>query len=600
MLRSKIKEEDKWDLTKYFKNDKEYEKMYNETLNLLDDMVSRKGTIMRSANDLYEFLVLDDKLSINLEKIYVYSYLYHYSDTTDEKGKILKDKADKLEEKITTDTSFVRSEMLSVKYDYVLKLIEEDERLKFYSFSLEKLFRYEKHTLSEKEERIISLASNAMGGSHNCFSALDNADAKFGFVKVNGKSFELTHSNYIKLVSDKDRKVRKKVFLKYYEFFKNHYNTISEMYKGQVKEDLFMSTVRNFNSPLEMSLYSDNIDKSVYTNLISTIHDNLKPLHKYMKLRKDYFGFDKMHMYDIYIDMVDGETRKFTFDEARDIVLEAVSPLGNQYVEDLKKAFSKRWIDKYPNDGKRSGAYQWGSYGVDPYVSINFEGTEDSVSTLAHELGHAMHSYYSDKSQEYVYAGYPIFLAEIASTVNEVLLNDYMVKHAKSDEEKLLYITSFLDKFRATVYRQTQFAEFEMIVHDMEQNGEALTPDSLGKVYFDINKKYYGNDIVSDDEIKYEWSRIPHFYTPFYVYKYATGFCAALAIANNILSNKEGARFKYLDFLKAGGSKYPLETLKDCGVDMTSKEPIEAAISLFEEKLNQACEIVKKVKEDGK
>lgn len=600
MLRSKIKEEDKWDLTKYFKNDKEYEKMYNETLNLLDDMVSRKGTIMRSANDLYEFLVLDDKLSINLEKIYVYSYLYHYSDTTDEKGKILKDKADKLEEKITSDTSFVRSEMLSVKYDYVLKLIEEDERLKFYSFSLEKLFRYEKHTLSEKEERIISLASNAMGGTHNCFSALDNADAKFGFVKVNGKDVELTHSNYIKLVSDKDREVRKSVFLKYYEFFKNHYNTISEMYKGQVKEDLFMSKVRNFNSPLEMSLYSDNIDKSVYTNLISTIHDNLKPLHKYMKLRKDYFGFDKMHMYDIYIDMVDGETRKFSFDEARDIVLEAVSPLGNQYVEDLKKAFSKRWIDKYPNDGKRSGAYQWGSYGVDPYVSINFEGTEDSVSTLAHELGHAMHSYYSDKSQEYVYAGYPIFLAEIASTVNEVLLNDYMVKHAKSDEEKLLYITSFLDKFRATVYRQTQFAEFEMIVHDMEQNGEALTPDSLGKVYFDINKKYYGNDIVSDDEIKYEWSRIPHFYTPFYVYKYATGFCAALAIANNILSNKEGARLKYLDFLKAGGSKYPLETLKDCGVDMTSKEPIEAAISLFEEKLNQACEIVKKVKEDGK
>lgn len=600
MLRSKLKEEDKWDLTKYFKDDKEYERMYDETLNLLEDIVSRKGTIMRSANDLYEFLVLDDKLSINLEKIYVYSYLYHYSDTTDEKGKILKDKADKLDEKITSDTSFIRSEMLSVKYDYVLKLIEEDERLKFYAFSLEKLFRYEKHTLSEAEEKIISLASNAMGGTHNCFSALDNADAKFGFVKVNGKDVELTHSNYIKLVSDKDREVRKSVFLKYYEFFKNHYNTISEMYKGKVKEDLFMSTVRNFNSPLEMSLYRDNIDKSVYTNLISTIHDNLKPLHKYMKLRKDYFGFDEMHMYDVYMDMVDGETRKFTFEEARDIVLEAVSPLGNQYVEDLKKAFSNRWIDKYPNDGKRSGAYQWGSYGVDPYVSINFEGTEDSVSTLAHELGHAMHSYYSDKSQEYVYAGYPIFLAEIASTVNEVLLNDYMVKHAESDEEKLLYITSFLDKFRSTVYRQTQFAEFEMIAHDMEQNGEALTPESLGKVYFDINKMYYGDDIVSDDEIKYEWSRVPHFYTPFYVYKYATGFCAALAIANNILSNKEGARLKYLNFLKAGGSKYPLETLKDCGVDMTSKEPIESAINLFEEKLNQACEIVKRVKKDGK
>lgn len=596
MLRNEIKEEDKWDLTKYFKSDNEYEVMYDETLRILDDIVSRKGTIMRSAKDLYEYLELDKKLSINIETIYVYSYLWHYSDTKDEKGKILRDKADKLDEKISTDTSFVRSELLGVSYDYVLGLIKEDSRLASYAFALEKMFRYEKHTLSEEEERIISLATNAMGGTHESFSALDNADAKFGIVEVNGEKIELTHSNYIKLVSDKDRKLRKEVFYQYYEFFKNHYNTITEMYKSHIKEDIFLSTVRKFNSPLEMSLYNDNIDISVYKNLINTLHDNLKPLYDYMKLRKDYFGLDEMHMYDIYVDMVEGETAKFTFEEAKDIVLKAVSPLGEKYVSDLTKAFDNRWIDKYPNDGKRSGAYQWGSYGIDPYVSLNFEGTEDSVSTLAHELGHAMHSYYSDTSQEYTYAGYPIFLAEIASTVNEVLLNDYMVKNAKDDNEKLLYITSFLDKFRATVYRQTQFAEFESIVHDMEQNGEAITPESLSNVYYDLNKLYYGDNVVSDDYIKYEWARIPHFYTSFYVYKYSTGFCAALAIASDILANKEGAKEKYLEFLSSGGSKYPLDTLKACGVDMTTKEPIEAAIKMFADKLNLAYEIVEKVK----
>ncbi len=596
MLRSEIKEEDKWDLTKYFKNDKEYEAMYDETLKILEEIVNRKGTLMRSAKDLYEFLELDKKLSINIETIYVYSYLWHYSDTKDEKGKILRDKADKLDEKISADTSFVRSELLSVGYDYVLELIKEDERLQSYAFSLEKMFRFEAHTLSEAEEKIISLATNAMGGTHESYSALDNADAKFGTILVDGEELELTHSNYIKLVGDKDRKLRKEVFYQYYEFFKNHYNTITEMYKGNVKEDIFLSTVRKFNSPLEMSLYNDNIDISVYKNLINSMHDNVKPLHDYMRLRKEYFKLDEMHMYDIYVDMVEGETTKFTFEEAKDIVLKAVSPLGDKYVSDLESAFDNRWIDRYPNDGKRSGAYQWGSYGIDPYVSVNFEGTEDSVSTLAHELGHAMHSYYSDTTQEYTYAAYPIFLAEIASTVNEVLLNDYMVKNAKNDNEKLLYITSFLDKFRATVYRQTQFAEFEMIAHDMEQNGEALTPESLGKVYYDLNKLYYGENVISDDYIKYEWARIPHFYTAFYVYKYATGFCAALAIASDILAGKEGAKERYLEFLSSGGSKYPLDTLKACGVDMTTKEPIEAAIKMFEDKLNLAREIVEKVK----
>ena len=596
MKRSEIKEEDKWDLTKYFKNEKEYDELYDRTLNILKKIVKMKGHLTDDDKSLLEFLELDDELDLNVERLYVYSYLNHYEDTNAEKGKRLKAKADQLDDKISEDTSFVRSELLSVSYDYIKSLIKKNKGLEKYPFDLEKMFRYEKHTLSQEEERIISLASNAFGTGDNAFSALDNADVIFDKVKIDGKDTELNHSNYIKLMNNKDRKVRKEVFEKYYKFYVQHKDTIAELYKGQLKEDIFCSKVRKFNSPLEMSLYSDAISVDVYTNLIDTIHKNLKAVYEYMALRKDFMGLDELHMYDIYVDLAKGEEKKFTFDEAKDLVLKAVSPLGEQYVSDLTKAFDNRWIDRYPNEGKRSGAYQWGSYGVDPYVSVNFEGTEDSVSTLAHELGHAMHSYYSDNTQDHLYAQYPIFLAEIASTVNEVLLNEYFIKNAKTDEEKLLYVTSFLDKFRATVYRQVMFAEFEMIMHDKELNNEIITTDTLANTYYDLNKLYYGKDVISDDLIKYEWSRIPHFYTSFYVYKYATGFCAALAIASDILNGKKGAQEHYLEFLRSGSSDYPLEILKKCGIDMTTSEPIEKGIKMFEEKISMAREIIKKVK----
>ena len=596
MQRSKVKETDKWDLTKFFKTEKEYNALYDKVLDTLNKIVDLKGHILDSTDNLYNYLVLDDELGIDSEKIYVYSYLYHYSDTNDNKGLVLRGKADKLIEKINEDTSFVRSELLSVKFSVIKEMISKDNRLEKYAFALEKLFRYEDHTLSKDEEQIISLATNAFGTPDNVFSALDNADAKFGTVLIDGEEVELNHSNYIRLLNNKNPKIREDVFKTYYKFYSEHENALAEMYKGQVKEDEFMSKVRKFNSPLEMSLFNDDISVDVYHNLIKTVHDNLKPMYDYMNLRKDYLKVDKLHMYDLAVDLVKGEPRKFTFEEAKNIVLDAVKPLGEQYVKDLSQAFENRWIDKYPNDGKRSGAYQWGSYGVDPYVSMNFEGNEESVSTMAHELGHAMHSYYSDRNQDFTYAQYPIFLAEIASTVNEVLLNEYFIAHAEDDEERLLYITSFLDRFRATVYRQTMFAEFEMIIHDKEQEGESLTPKLLGDVYYDLNKLYYGDDVVSDEEIRYEWSRIPHFYTPFYVYKYATGLCAAIAIASDILSGKKDAKEKYLEFLRSGSSNYPLEILKKCGVDMTTKEPLLKAIKMFEEKLAEAKEIVKKVK----
>ncbi len=594
MQRCNIKEEDKWDLTKYYKNETEYENAYQETLNILEKIKKMQGTITQDADTLYTFLELEDKLSLNIEQIYVYSYLLHYSDQTAELGKKYKEKADKLDEKIVCETAFVNSELLSVSYDYIKMLIAQNKNLEKYRFNLEKIFRYKKHTLSKEEEQIISLASSAFGTPDNAFSALDNADAKFGSIVIDGKKIQITHSNFVKLMTSKNRDLRRKVFNKYYNFFVTHNETISQLYKGQVKEDTFASKVRKFNSPLEQSMFNDNISPEVYTNLINTIHSNLKPMYEYLDFRKKYLKLDSIHMYDLYTDLVEGTPREFTFAEAKQTILEALKPLGSKYINDLSKAFTERWIDKYPNDGKRSGAYQWGSYGVDPYVSVNFEGTEDSVSTLAHELGHAMHSYYSDTTQPHIYAQYPIFLAEIASTVNEVLLNEYLINHAKDDNEKLLYITSFLDKFRTTVYRQTMFAEFEMIIHNKELNGEPITNKILNETYYKLNKLYYGKDVKSDKLIQYEWSRIPHFYTSFYVYKYATGFCAALSIASDILSGKEGACAKYLEFLKSGSSKYPLDILKSCNVDMTTSEPIIKGIKMFEEKLKQAIDLVKR------
>jgi len=600
MLRNEIKEEDKWDLTKFFENNEEYDKLYQETWKLGDKIAKFKGKIMKNSKNLEQFLELENQMSLNLEKIYVYSYLDHYSNQMDEEGKKLKLKADQLEEELSLKTSFVRSEMLQVDFDYVKKLIGDNKKLQKYEFSLEKLFRYKNHTLSVAEEEIVTLAGNAFGTPDNAFSSLDNADVKFAKVIKDGQEMELNHSNYSLFITDKNRDFRKQVFEKYYQFYVDHKYTITDLYLGQVKEDLFYSKVRHYNSPLEMSLYGDNIDVSVYKNLIATIHNSFEPFYRYMKFRKEFLKVDELHMYDMYVDLVKGEARKFTFSEAQEIVLKALSVLGDEYVNDLSQAFKNRWIDRYPNDGKRSGAYQWGAYGVDPYVSLNFEGTEDSVSTMAHELGHAMHSYYSDKTQDYVYAQYPIFLAEIASTVNEVILNDYLIKMAKDDNEKLLYITSFLDKFKGTVYRQTMFAEFEMIIHDKMQNNESLTTDSICDIYYNLNKLYYGDGVVSDDLIRYEWSRVPHFYTSFYVYKYATGFSAALAIASDILQGVAGAKERYLEFLKSGSSKYPLETLKRCGVDMTKKDPILKGVAMFENKLKQAEEILRKEENNGK
>ncbi len=353
-----------------------------------------------------------------------------------------------------------------------------------------------------------------------------------------------------------------------------------------------MSDIRKYPNPLEMSLYYDSIDSSVYKNLIQTVHDNMNVMYDYMALRKKVLGLDEMHMYDVYVDIVDATPSDIPFEEGKKILFEALRPLGDTYLSDLQKAFDERWIDKYPNVGKKSGAYSWGSYDTYPYLLLNYNGTVDSVSTMGHELGHSMHSYYSNKYQNSMNANYPIFLAEIASTVNEVLINDYLYKNAKTKQEKMLYLTEFLDKVRTTIYRQTMFAEFEMIMHDKYEQNIPITEEELSSTYYDLNKLYYGDNMISDDLIRYEWLRIPHFYTPFYVYKYATGLSSAIAIASDILKGKEGAKEAYLEFLRSGCSDYPLNILKKAGVDMTTPEPISKAITMFEEKLKELQELI--------
>ena len=594
MKRKDINDEYKWDLTKIINNDEDFNKKCELVRKLSDDILSMKGSILLDENNLKDYLKKSYEMNLNWEKIYIYAHLLYYSDTTEKEYKEKMLISEKLSEDVSSKLSFIEPEILKGDYNNIINMLKKCD-MSEYSFYFEKMFRYKDFTLSEKEEKIIAEAVNTFGTGDNVFNEIDNSDVYFGKIKIDNENVELTHSNFIKLMNHKEQKVRKKVFKQYYKYFLDRKNTISECLKGQIKENFFISNIRKFNSPLEYSLYSDNIDKKLYVNLIDVCHEKNYLIHDYMKLRKDILKLNEMHMYDIYVDLVKEKEDKVDFKECKKIIFEALKPLGNEYLESLKKAFNNKWIDIYPNDGKRSGAYEWNTYKVDPYVSINYENDIDSVNTLIHELGHAMHSYYSDNNNSFIYNGYPIFLAEIASTVNEVLLNEYLINNSKSDKEKLLYITKFLDKVRGTIFRQTMFAEFESIMHDKYQNNVPLTESEFSETYYKLNKEYYGNNIISDEEIKLEWARIPHFYNSFYVYKYATGLISALIIANNILNNIPNAKENYIKFLSSGGSDYPLNILKKCGVDITNKKVLEDSFSIFEKRLEEAKKLVKRV-----
>ena len=589
--RSDIPEVYKWDLSKMYSNSSEIDSDIETVKSLTPQILEYKGHILDSINSLYEFIKLTEKQDRLLEKLYVYSKMSFDVNTKDNTSKALKMKIEKLSDDLNEAYSFITPEFMESTYDKVLEFIKENPKLEEYRFNLECIYRYKEHSLSKIEEDIFVKAVNAFGNCSEAFNSIDNADIDLGYVTYKGKKTKLTSSNYGIMMKDKDRNVRIEAFNNMYKYYSGLKNTLSNLYVGEIKESRFVSNVKKYNSTLEESLYDDNIDISVYKNLIDAIHDNMDAMYDYMGVRKKLLGLDSMHMYDIYVDLVDKKESSIEFEEGKKILFDALKPLGEKYLTDLKKAFDEHWIDIYPSDGKRSGAYSWGCYDSYPYLLLNYNDTIDSVSTMAHELGHSMHSFYS-KKQNYVDSNYPIFLAEIASTVNEVILNDYLYKNAKTKEEKMYYLTDFLDMVRTTIYRQTMFAEFEMLMHDKEQNGVSLTEEEISNTYYDLNKLYYGDNVVSDDLIRYEWSRIPHFYTPFYVYKYATGLSCALSIASRIISGDTKTRDNYLEFLSSGGSDYPLNILKKVDIDMTSKKTVNDAIDMFKDKLNELKELM--------
>ena len=574
----------KWDLTKIFKSDKEFNDTIEEVNQLLDEIIKYKGRIFESTDTLLEFLKLDTKIDVLTERVYIYAYLGHYDDMSDNEFLHKKEKANNLINKSSSVRAFINPEILSKDYDEVKEMLSLNSELSKYSFTFEKIFRCKKYVLSEKEETILSNVNEALRTSIDAFNALNNVDISLGFIKdEDGKRVELTNSNYGKYITSNNRNVRKSVFKKDNKYYENHINTLSALYIGKVKTNAFSAKTRKYDSILDMYLYDDKISTKLYENLIKITNKNTKYLKDYYRLKGSMFGY-KLHMYDLYVNTSLVPKKDIPYEEGIKIVNKALTPLGEDYLKVFNKLLNNNCVSVYPSKAKKSGAFEWCTYGIEPYVSLTYENDIDSVSTLAHEMGHAMHSYYSNKNQDYISADYPIFLAEIASTVNEVLLSNYLIDNTNDVNEKIYYIVEFLDKFKGTVYRQMMFAEFEDIIHKKYENGEVITKDLLCKTYYDLNRKHFSGAVTIDKDIQYEWARIPHFYTPFYVYKYATGFISALVIADK-LENDKTFKDKYIEFLSSGSSDYPLELLLKLGIDISDEKVLNRAYDIFNEKV---------------
>ncbi len=591
-LRCEIEDKYKWDLTKIYKDEKEWQKDFDDVKEKILKATSYKNSFLINGKKLYEYLKYDEEVSRKLEKIYYYAHLNHDADTLDEKYKIMTNKVSDLFTKYNELSSFVVPEILKLDEKKLASFYEDEKKLEDYRFSIENIYRFKNHTLDEEKEKMLSNLSKCLSNPEETYEALTDSDFEYDYITdEKGNKIKFNESNYSLFIKSKDRSVRKKAFEMLHNKYKKYIRTITSTYKGEVETNVVLAKIRNYDSAISASLYSDNVSLDIYNNLIKVVNDNMDVLYKYYDLKKEILSLNRLHMYDTYVEIINKVSKKYTFDEAKEIVMEALSVLGDKYIKNLKKAFDEKWIDIYHSKGKRSGAYSSGNFDVNPYVLLNFEGTLDDVSTLAHELGHSMHTYLSCKNNPYQYSSYEIFVAEVASTVNELLLANYMLKSSKNKEEKLAIINHILDLYKATLYRQTMFAEFEKETHKLREKGEVLTSDLLSNMYYDLVKKYFGPNVLCDDLIRYEWARIPHFYYNFYVYKYATGISAASYIVDGILNNREGALKNYINFLKTGGSMYPLDELKIAGVDLNSKSVVLSAIKTFERYLKEFKDI---------
>ncbi|MEJ6951679.1 oligoendopeptidase F [Natronospora cellulosivora (SeqCode)] len=591
--RNEVDDQHKWNLESIYKSDEEWEKDFNKVKEMLKEVENYKSQLVSSSEKLYEGIELILKIEELVSRLYAYSHMRHDEDTGNQTYQGINNRAQSLYNEVNSAISFMVPEIVSLSKEDMEKYLEEKEELQLYRHLLENIMRKKDHFLSAQEEKLLAMAGDLAQGPGNIFGILNNADLTFPTIEDGeGEEVRITHGRYIEYMQNKDRRVREDAFKALYSKYDEFENTFASTLNTSVKSHIFYARARNYNSALEAALDNDNVPVDVYNNLISTVRDNIDAMYQYVSIRKKALELDNLHMYDVYVPLVKNLDLKIPYSEAKETVLKGVAPLGEEYSSIMQKGYDSGWIDVYENKGKRSGAYSSGTYGVHPYVLLNHTDNLDSMFTLAHEMGHALHTYYSNENQPFVYADYKIFVAEVASTLNEILLLHYLLENTDDELKKKYLINHYLEQFRGTVFRQTMFAEFEKIIHEEAEKGTPLTAECLKEIYRQLNIDYFGSDIKIDDQIDLEWARIPHFYYNFYVYKYATGFSAATTLANKILDEGEGAVKRYIDFLKSGDSDYPLNVLKTAGVDMTSPDPIKAAIDTFKDFLSKFEELL--------
>lgn len=590
--RDEIPESDKWRIDKIY----ETPAKWNEELNKLKEEAPKLKDFegkLGNKEDLKAFLLLNEKLSRKLGKLYVYAHMRSHEDTSNPEMQSLVNKIDPYSAEFSSYTAYFVPEILSLKEGTIENFINEDKDLKQYKIYFEMILNEKPHILSKEVESVLASVSDCLGAPESIYSMLTNSDMTFGeIVDESGRKVELTEGNYISFIKSKDRKVREAAFKLLFGTYKKYENTLATSLTSSIKNFVFESKTRKYNSSLEASLKPNNIPVEVYYNALKTVDENMDALHRYVRIKKKLLNLEEIHMYDLYVQVIECKKEHLEYKDAISLVEEGLKPLGKEYLDIFNEGINEGWIDVYENKGKRSGAYSWGSYDTIPYVLLNYNYELNDASTLAHEMGHSIHSYYTRKTQPYIYGDYSLFCAEVASTTNEILLIHHLIEKETDKNKKLYLINQELEQIRTTVFRQLMFAEFELKTHEAIENGESLTSEVLCKMWKDINIKYFGEDMNVDEEISIEWARIPHFYSDFYVYQYATGYAAASSFANSILSKGEEAVEKYKGFLKAGGSMYPIDTLKMAGVDMTTSKPLKDTLDRFNELLDMLEEII--------
>ncbi len=589
MERSEVKTRLKWKIEDLFADETAWQKEYDELDKIIDfsKFIGKLG----DKKSFLEFNKISDEVENRLDKLYVYAMMLVDTDTRSSSSGKLLSLAQKLAVKLSENTAFAVPELLSLE-ENVLKGYIADDDFKDYDYSLKRLMARKEHVLSKEIEQVLASLGEVTSTFKTIFSKIDNADLPKKVIKHKGESYEITHGTYGVLTESSDRALRKKAYNAYYDAYISVANTITETYRGNVKKNVFYAKTRGYDGCLDMALKGEDVSKDVYLNLISSVRANLPLMHDYMRAKKKALSLKQMYPYDIRVPAVEGADIKMDYDEAYDYVVKALSVLGETYSNLLKQAYNDRWIDVVETTGKRSGAYSVSTYDVHPYVLLNYQKTTHDIFTIAHEMGHSIHSYFSNENMPYSKANYTIFVAEVASTVNEVLLHRYIMEHTEDKKVKAYVLSYFLEMIRTTLFRQTQFAEFEYIAHKTEEDGTPLTKDFLCETYHRLNGEYYGSAVVNDDKIAYEWARIPHFYSAFYVYKYSTGIISALTIADRIINEGQPAIDDYFKFLSSGGSDSPVELLKIAGVDLTKKEPFEKAMKTFKKYLDEFKKLV--------